>query len=244
MKNLFTYILIVFISFFSFNSNAQTIIGQGVTTSNGWVNYNPAPAGQTGIYMDVNTSACGFTATPHYIATLEGDGAHFHANGINAVYNPTPNGFRVYLRWTDSESDSLVTSGNLPIILDNTVSTQFNWRVRWTGIQTTNCSNNGNSAQILPGEKSAYNDSPVDVIESNKQSSTSEELHLYPNPATSNLVIKGIPDAEGFEIYTIGGTLVDFTNSRNIDISNLANGTYIIKALSSKSVISKRFVKE
>ena len=42
------------------------VVGQGVTDPNDWVNYH-----SSGIYVDVNTSACGFTQTPHYLVTLE-----------------------------------------------------------------------------------------------------------------------------------------------------------------------------
>ena len=53
-------------------------IAQGVTspqthTSN-WVNYDVSQA--SGFYIDVDTSNCGFTQTPHYLISIEGTGGY------------------------------------------------------------------------------------------------------------------------------------------------------------------------
>jgi hypothetical protein len=55
--------------------------------------------GKSGIYVDVDTSGAGFRVTPPYFTSLGGNSNHWSTSGSNAVYNATPNGFRIYLRW-------------------------------------------------------------------------------------------------------------------------------------------------
>lgn len=104
-------------------------ISQGVTTSDDWSNYS-----NNGIYVDVDTSACGFTKTPHYIATLEGNSHHWCASGASSIYIPTPNGFRIYIRWTDDNGHF----GRLNPLRINTAQ-QYNWHIKWSAIQACPC---------------------------------------------------------------------------------------------------------
>jgi hypothetical protein len=101
-------------------------IDQGVTTKDDWKDY-----GNLGIYVDVDTSSSGFTETPHYMVSLEGNTHHWSTSGANSIYNPTPTGFRVYLRWTDDNGHY----GNHNPLRINHAQT-FNWHLKWTGIQT------------------------------------------------------------------------------------------------------------
>lgn len=104
-------------------------ISQGQTSPNDWKDYS-----SLGIYVDVDTSACGFTQTPHYLVTIEGSSHHWCVNGVNAIYQPSPTGFRVYLRWTDDDGHY----GNY-----NPLRASFakgkNWYLRWTAIQSCPC---------------------------------------------------------------------------------------------------------
>lgn len=104
-------------------------IAQGVTSPNDWKDYN-----NQGIYIDVDTSACKFTQTPHYIVSLEGNSHHWAANGATSIYNATPTGFRIYLRWTDDNGHY----GNYnPLRIG--LAQRYNWHLKWTGIQTCPC---------------------------------------------------------------------------------------------------------
>ena len=102
-------------------------ISQGVTSSNDWVNYS-----NNGIYVDVDISACGFTKTPHYIATLEGNSRHWGVNGASSIYSPTPNGFRIYIRGNDDNYGQLN-----PLRIDT--AQQYNWHIKWSAIQACPC---------------------------------------------------------------------------------------------------------
>jgi hypothetical protein len=95
-------------------------IGAGQTPpgATGWVYYN-----SDGIYVDVDTSAAGFTQTPIYITSLHGQTEHWSTTGASSVYLPTATGFRIYLRWA-SGGGLTPTRAN-----DNA------WHVQWVGIQ-------------------------------------------------------------------------------------------------------------
>jgi len=109
-------------------------LAQGKTSPNDWVNYQSS---RGGIYVDVDTSSSGFSATPHYMATLEGKSHHWCANGANAIYNATPTGFRVYLRWTDDNGHF----GELNPLKIETAK-KYKWHLKWTGIQLCKGSEN------------------------------------------------------------------------------------------------------
>jgi hypothetical protein len=50
------------------------------------------------LYLDVNTSACGFTSTPLYLTSLGGFTSHWLVEGATSIYFPTPTGFRIYVQ--------------------------------------------------------------------------------------------------------------------------------------------------
>jgi hypothetical protein len=61
-----------------------------------WQQY---PDGE-GVFVDVDTSSAGFKTTPIYITSLGGRLAHWSTTGATSIYEPTPTGFRVYVRWS------------------------------------------------------------------------------------------------------------------------------------------------
>jgi len=81
--------------------------------------------GSSAIYLDVDTSAAGFTSTPLYFASLGGNGYHWLAIGINAIYAATPTGFRLYLRSLDGAA---LTPAN---------ANSRGWYVQWLGVPAT-----------------------------------------------------------------------------------------------------------
>jgi hypothetical protein len=58
--------------------------------------------GTTGIYVDIDTSWAGFT-DPVYVTSLGGETQHWKTTGASSIYNATPEGFRVYVRWADGK---------------------------------------------------------------------------------------------------------------------------------------------
>ncbi len=55
------------------------------------------------------------------------------------------------------------------------------------------------------------------------------KLTVYPNPATDLISIEGANSSERVTIYNMFGNAVIDTDLKNIDISNLSNGTYFVK---------------
>lgn len=104
-------------------------IGQGATSPSDWKNYSTL-----GIYVDVDTSGCGFKEIPHYIPTLHGKSGHWCANGVTSIYNETTNGFRIYLRWTD---DNGHYGNHNP--LRASFARKNGWYIKWTGVKSCEC---------------------------------------------------------------------------------------------------------
>jgi hypothetical protein len=95
-------------------------IGAGETAPGaGWQQY----AGGAGLFIDVDTSAAGFTSTPIYITCLGGASQHWALTGGSAVYTPTPTLFRIYVRWADGAALAPGTAN------------AGAWHVKWIGIQ-------------------------------------------------------------------------------------------------------------
>jgi hypothetical protein len=83
-----------------------------------WQQY---PDGE-GVFVDVDTSSAGFTTTPIYITSLGGLSQHWGTTGATSIYQPTPTGFRVYVRW----------SGGGP--LTPALANQQEWHINWIAV--------------------------------------------------------------------------------------------------------------
>ncbi|HEV7570875.1 MAG TPA: hypothetical protein VGQ21_05195 [Thermoanaerobaculia bacterium] len=97
-------------------------IGSGRTTpgSTAWQAYN---GGTPGIFVDVNTSAAGFSGTPLYFTSIGGNSSHWGTTGATSIYLATPTGFRVYVRWSDSSA------------LTPAQANGFQWHINWVGYE-------------------------------------------------------------------------------------------------------------
>ena len=106
---------------------AGGVVGGGISikicsgsTTPGSTNWQPY-GGNTGVYLDVDTSAGKFTTTPRYFATLGGNSSHWATTGATSIYNATPTGFRVYVRWSDGSA------------LTPAQANSFQWHINWLG---------------------------------------------------------------------------------------------------------------
>ena len=102
------------------------------------------------IYLDVDTSAAGFTEMPRYFASLGGSANSWDALGVSAIYSATPKGFRVNL---------MSASG---IALTPAYASSRGWYVQWLGVPTTNvnagCTPSGTTDWKAYGSKAIYLD--------------------------------------------------------------------------------------
>jgi hypothetical protein len=73
---------------------------------------------------------------------------------------------------------------------------------------------------------------------------TKKDFIIYPNPTTSLLNIKMKADLIQAEIYNIQGQKVLESTSKNINVSKLSSGIYIIQLEDASGVRqAKRFIK-
>lgn len=78
--------------------------------------------------------------------------------------------------------------------------------------------------------KSDDNDSDKNVSESlHELDNTLSEIFIYPNPATDILNIKSALGIQSVEISNMFGQSVLFSNQKEINISHLPNGTYLVR---------------
>lgn len=106
------------------------------STTPGATNWKPY-VGTFGIYLDVDTSAAGFTSTPIYITSLGGASYHWMTTGATSIYNATPTGFRVYLRPTYSDGRKI----------NPNFANEKLWHIQWIGMEQRSCSA-GNCIEI------------------------------------------------------------------------------------------------
>jgi hypothetical protein len=94
-------------------------IATGATLASEW-----QALGNNGLFVDVDTTAAGFTKTPTYITALHGFGAHWRTSGGSSVYSATPKTFRVYVRFV----------GAGPLTPE--MAQQHGWHIQWVGIES------------------------------------------------------------------------------------------------------------
>ena len=78
------------------------------------------PNDPNAIRMSINTSQCGFTATPRHIVSLAGIGRHQRLVGSNAIISPSANGLHVFLTSPWRTAQQLLAD-----------ATEMNWKVNW-----------------------------------------------------------------------------------------------------------------
>ena len=117
--------------------------GQTVPGATNWI-----ANGANSIYVDVNTAAAGFTATPRYFASLGGTSNQKEAEGINGIYSATATGFRIYLRNWNGAALAPATANSR------------GWYVQWLGVPTTDTNSgstpSGTTNWIAYGPSSIY----------------------------------------------------------------------------------------
>jgi len=77
----------------------------------GWVQYH-----KDGLYLDVDTSACGFKETPVYKTSISGK-SQWLTKGASSIYNVKKDGFRVYI--------------NYPGITVAKAKNSWQWHIKW-----------------------------------------------------------------------------------------------------------------
>jgi hypothetical protein len=80
--------------------------------------------GSKDLQVHVDTASARFQSTPIYFCSIGGVRHHEEVVGGSAIYNPTSDGFDIYLRHCDGEA----LSPTLPI--------ENRWQINWIGVET------------------------------------------------------------------------------------------------------------
>lgn len=95
----------------------------------GWVDCDGTQGCGTGqgIFLDIDTSSCGFTSTPVIASSISGS-ASWALNGESAIYQADQDSFRVYVTSTDEVFVSRVN-------VNTTNATANGWRINWIAME-------------------------------------------------------------------------------------------------------------
>ena len=151
-------------------------------------------------------------------------------SGANSVYEPTENGFTVYVRWVDHPSEE-PTIGNRAFPNPLTVETAaaLGLRLRWTAMLTQNEQEEETTATETAQTASG--------LESDLA------FELSPNPVRGQLTLSSLQAFDLYEVTTTTGQSLGKHRSETIDVSALAPGIYILKAHRGHRFAVRRFVK-
>lgn len=86
-----------------------------------------------------------------------------------------------------------------------------------------------NRALTLPEVKGVKNNTAVNLLSNNDFQAKNLKFSLYPNPSTNIVNIEIATQIKSVEIYSLQGQKVLSADNKEINISNLASGMYIVK---------------
>ena len=85
------------------------------------------------ICLHVDTSDGGFVCTPSYFITLYGNNGYWMINSSEAVFNPTKNGFDVYLRLPEGFSVDDISTRKCTTLAE--LANKEEWGVYWYAVE-------------------------------------------------------------------------------------------------------------
>jgi hypothetical protein len=94
----------------------ESSVCAGRTPVSDWKQYSAE-----GLYVDVDTSKCGFQRIPVYVSSLHGKSSHWMSTGSSEIYSPKPNGFRIYISTTAD-------------IVSNQNYKGWEWSIEWVAV--------------------------------------------------------------------------------------------------------------
>ena len=165
--------------------------GSGQTTpgATNWRAY-----GTNSIYVDVNTAAAGFTATPRYFTSLGGISNQYEAQGITGIYSATATGFRIYLRnWNGAA-------------LTPAQANSRGWYVQWLGVPSADTNSGSTPSGTTNWQAYGANAIYVDVVTSAAGFGTAPYYFTSLGGTSNQYDAQGVsaiytPTATGFRVY-------------------------------------------
>lgn len=228
-------------------------IGQGVTDPSDWVTYELSGEDgfdYNGVYVDVNTSGCGFENTPHYLVTLEStdeEGRHgagmWEVSGYTAIYRATPTGFRVYARWVDGELNR--PADQYTRFLTAEQAERLKYVIRWTAISNDDCGSCGEPNADVDDRGEETTDTTTNIRPVDTGNNLRVDFRMFPNPSGNVLNIESDNKIYEVTLYTPSGQVVgNYRDNYKINVANLPVGTYVVRATFSDGIIrTKQFIR-
>ncbi len=204
-------------------------------TTTGRVGMNMSTSSPSGAWVELPTTS---------LSTYSNNWVHyavvFKTSGAQKVYDVYVNGVHV---------NPLVIQGGFPLtdnrIPGSTAATVLNkFNNKFTIAGGTDASGAAMSTKTFQGqidEFYLYNRAltPTEIVEVknavsgflSSQDFTSKNLKatIYPNPASDNFNIKMENDVKSIEIYSLQGQKVLTSSNKNINVSNLSKGIYLVR---------------
>jgi len=82
------------------------------------------------------------------------------------------------------------------------------------------------------------------VITSVNEVAKNNAIKIYPNPSTENIYVNYEADFSTIHIINLQGKNVLQSKNKNINISGLENGIYIVQIITESGILNSKFVKQ
>ncbi len=70
------------------------------------------------------------------------------------------------------------------------------------------------------------------------------EIHVYPNPASDMIRVKGVEDFKKIRLYDMNGKMVLESQTPEADVRKLPSGQYILNIHTTSQILSKKIIKK
>ncbi|WP_281337104.1 T9SS type A sorting domain-containing protein [Flavobacterium eburneipallidum] len=163
-----------------------------------------------------------------------------NTNGYNAVVEIR------YQAGTFFDTDNPFTTRVITTGVNNTTATNYNYTLTGLAPNTTYSYQFGavtqNAGGVETGENAAFTTTVPLGLNDNKQRLN---FSMYPNPASSSLNIDMAAELKSLEIYSLLGQKMLSSTQKQINISNLASGIYMVRVVDQNGAIAtQKLVKE
>lgn len=193
----------------------------GMLYGNTYVNYG-GPSG----YAVNSTISIADNKWHHYAIVYDGTTLYFYEDGILQIFgnlNLSTLGTTLYIGAASNSSGLGANQNN--IYLDD-----FQVYNQWFTAQ---------------GVYGLYLSQNTSVLSSQTFNSNNLKAAIYPNPASDNFTIEMENEVKSVEIYSLQGQKVLTETGKNINVSNLSKGIYLVRIEDMDSaVVTKKLIKE
>jgi hypothetical protein len=145
-----------------------------------------------------------------------------------------------------------VVQQNSAVLTSSVSGSSYQWYLNGSAISLANAQSytatqTGNyKVDVTSADGCTGTSAEVNVIISGIANLASASIAVYPNPATSLLIIKSDVAIQTVEVHNVLGAkvLTETGNITRLDINMLAQGSYVVTIQTTSGVVKKSFIKE